>query len=40
MGERVAIIGIGQTDHRYIRSDVSHDEIIYEAVRKALEDAG
>ena len=39
MGERVAIIGIGQTDHRYIRSDINHEEMIYEAVRKALEDA-
>ena len=39
MGERVAIIGIGQTDHPYIRPDVNHEEMINEAVRKALEDA-
>ena len=39
MGERVAIIGMGQTDHRYIRPDVSHDELINEAVKKALDDA-
>lgn len=39
MSERVAIIGIGQTDHRYIRSDINHEEMINEAVRKALEDA-
>ena len=39
MGERVAIIGIGQTDHKYIRPDINHEEMINEAVRKALEDA-
>ncbi len=40
MGERVAIVGIGQTDHRFIRSDVNHEEMINEAVSLALEDAG
>ncbi len=39
MGEGVAIVGIGQTDHRYIRPDINHEEMINEAVRKALEDA-
>ncbi len=39
MGKRVAIIGVGQTDHRYIRPDINHEEMINEAVRLALEDA-
>ncbi len=39
MGERVAIVGISQTDHKFIRPDISHEEIINEAVEKALEDA-
>lgn len=39
MGERVGIVGIGQTDHKYIRPDINHEEMINEAVRKALEDA-
>ena len=39
MPERVAIVGIGQTEHKFIRSDVTHGELISEAVRKALEDA-
>jgi len=39
MAERVAIIGLGQTEHCYVRPDVNHEEMINEAVRKALEDA-
>ncbi|MFH1241861.1 MAG: thiolase family protein [Pseudomonadota bacterium] len=39
MGERVGIIGIGQTDHRFLRPDVNHEEMIHEAVTLALEDA-
>jgi len=39
MGENVAIIGIGQTDHTLKRPDVSVGELINEAVRLALEDA-
>jgi acetyl-CoA C-acetyltransferase len=39
MGERVAIIGMGQTDHVFMRPDMNEEEMINEAVRKALEDA-
>lgn len=39
MGEKVAIIGMGQTNHRFMRPDVNHEEMITEAVRLALEDA-
>jgi len=39
MGERVGIIGIGQTEHKFIRPDVNHEEMINESVRLALEDA-
>lgn len=39
MGEKVAIIGLGQTDHKYIRPDIDHEELINQAVRLALEDA-
>jgi acetyl-CoA C-acetyltransferase len=39
MGERVAILGMGQTEHRYMRPDVSHEEMIFEAVERALADA-
>ena len=39
MGERVGIVGISQTDHKYIRPDISHEEMINEAVTNALEDA-
>ena len=39
MPERVAIVGIGETEHKYIRPDVTHEELINQAVRKALEDA-
>ena len=40
MGERVGIVGIGQTEHRFVRPDVTHDEMIHEAVTRALDDAG
>ncbi len=40
MGERVAIIGMGQTDHVFMRPDTNEEEMINQAVRKALEDAG
>lgn len=39
MPRRVAIVGTGQTDHRSHRPDVSGRELIYEAVRRALEDS-
>lgn len=39
MPERVAIVGIGETEHKYIRPDVTHEELINQAVRKALADA-
>lgn len=39
MSRRVAIVGIGQTEHRTRHPEVSHEELINEAVRRALEDA-
>lgn len=39
MGNRVAIVGIGQTYHKGKRPDVNIGEMINEAVREALEDA-
>jgi acetyl-CoA C-acetyltransferase len=39
MANRVAIVGIGQTDHRARRPDVSEPELVNEAVTAALEDA-
>jgi acetyl-CoA C-acetyltransferase len=39
MPERVAIVGIGQTEHQYMRPDVNHEEMIHEAVERALQDA-
>ena len=39
MPERVAIVGIGQTEHKFLRPDVDTEELVNEAVRKALEDA-
>jgi acetyl-CoA C-acetyltransferase len=39
MGEKVAIIGIGQTEHRYHRTDINAEEMVNIAVRRALEDA-
>jgi acetyl-CoA C-acetyltransferase len=38
--KRVAIVGTGQTFHKSHRPDVNGQELIYEAVRRALEDAG
>jgi len=40
MGKRVAIVGTGQTHHRSIRRDVNGQELIHEAVVRALQDAG
>ena len=40
MGKRVAIVGFGQTYQRSSRKDVNGVELINEAVRTALEDAG
>ena len=40
MFSRVAIVGIGYTPFRPITPDVSFREMIYEAARKAYEDAG
>jgi acetyl-CoA C-acetyltransferase len=40
MAQRVGIIGFGQTYHRSHRDDVNGVELINEAVRAALEDAG
>ncbi len=39
MGKRVAIVGTGQTYHRSIRRDVNGQELIREAVLRALADA-
>ena len=36
----VAIVGIGQTHHRQRRPDVNQVELVNEAVRAALDDAG
>jgi len=38
MARSVAIVGTGQTDHRSHRPDVNGREMIYEAVKRALED--
>jgi len=40
MGQRVAIVGTGQTNHRSSRKDVNGVELIQEATARALEDAG
>ncbi len=40
MGERVAIVGAGQTDHKSRRLDVNAPELVQEAVDRALLDAG
>ncbi len=40
MANRVAIVGSGQTNHRTRRLDVNGVELIYEAVRRALDDTG
>jgi len=39
MGNRVAIVGIGQTHHKSKRPDVNQPEMVNEAVRAALADA-
>jgi acetyl-CoA C-acetyltransferase len=39
MGEKVAIVGIGQTYHKNTRPEVSIGEMVNEAVQAALEDA-
>src|ERR687883_1102310 len=39
-GERVAVVGIGQTKHRSARKDVSMAGLVREAAQEALEDAG
>lgn len=36
---RVAIVGVGQTEHRFRREDVTYPELAREAVTRALEDA-
>jgi len=38
MARSVAIVGVGQTDHKSHRPDVNGREMIYEAVKKALDD--
>jgi acetyl-CoA C-acetyltransferase len=38
MARRVAIVGTGQTDHKSHRPDVNGREMIYEAVKRSLED--
>lgn len=39
MGQRAAIVAVGQTHHRSVRRDVNGMELINEAVRRALEQA-
>ena len=40
MGERCAVIGVGQTKHAAKRADVSMPGLVREAARRALDDAG
>lgn len=40
MGKRVAVVGVGMTKQRSSRPDVNGQELIHEAVRAALADAG
>ncbi len=40
MGKRVAVVGVGMTRQRSSRPDVNGQELIHEAVRAALADAG
>ena len=39
-GERVAVVGVGQTHHRSARKDVSMAGLVREAATEALDDAG
>src|SRR5918912_3084259 len=39
-GQRVAVVGIGQTAHKSARKDVSIAGLVREAAMEALEDAG
>lgn len=39
MARSVAIVGVGQTDHKSHRPDVNGKEMIYEAVKRVLDDA-
>ena len=39
-GNRVAVVGVGQTVHRTARKDVSLAGLVREAAVEALEDAG
>src|SRR5258708_38478848 len=39
-GERVAVVGVGQTVHRTARKDVSMAGLVREAAQEALDDAG
>jgi acetyl-CoA C-acetyltransferase len=39
-GQRVAVVGVGQTKHRSARKDVSLAGLVREAAQEALEDAG
>src|SRR6266568_5121159 len=39
-GERVAVVGVGQTVHRTARKDVSMAGLVREAAHEALDDAG
>ena len=39
MPRKVAIVGVGQTEHKTRHPEVTHEELINEAVRRALEDA-
>jgi acetyl-CoA C-acetyltransferase len=40
MGERIAIVGVGQTHHKSKRPDVTTAELCAESVERCLEDAG
>src|SRR5712692_11040185 len=39
-GDRVAVVGVGQTVHRTARKDVSMAGLVREAAQEALDDAG
>lgn len=40
MADRAAIVGVGQSVHSPTRTDVDYSELVYEAVKAALADAG